>query len=43
MKLVMTASISSIYHLHTWQKPINPILGETFEAELADESKIYVE
>ena len=32
MKFVMTASIAFLYPCHTWDKPLNPILGETFQA-----------
>ncbi len=30
MKFVMTASISFLYPTHHWDKPLNPVLGETF-------------
>jgi hypothetical protein len=43
MKLVMTSFISFIMITHTWGKPLNPILGETFQATLDDGSTIHVE
>lgn len=30
MKYAMIASIAFIWPTHTWDKPLNPILGETF-------------
>lgn len=30
MKHVITASISFIYPNHSWGKPLNPLLGETY-------------
>jgi hypothetical protein len=30
MKYVMVASIAFIGPTHTWDKPLNPILGETY-------------
>lgn len=39
----MTASIAFIYPTHHFDKPLNPILGETFQAELPDGSKVYCE
>jgi len=32
MKLVMTQSLSFIYPTHCFDKPLNPILGETYQA-----------
>jgi len=32
MKHVITASFAYIYPSHTWDKPLNPILGETYQA-----------
>lgn len=31
MKFVMTQSLSFIYPTHTFDKPLNPILGETYQ------------
>lgn len=43
MKLVTTALIASLqYQLCQW-KPFNPILGETYQAKLGDNTKIEVE
>lgn len=30
MKLVMTANIAFLYPSHNFEKPLNPVLGETF-------------
>ena len=43
MKHIMTASFSHCYPCHTWDKPLNPILGETYQAYLADGTQIFVE
>jgi len=43
MKYVMVASIAFIGPTHTWDKPLNPILGETYQGELPDGSKVYME
>jgi len=43
MKHVIVGSISYIYPCHTFEKPLNPILGETYQASLPDGTKIYVE
>lgn len=43
MKLVMTASICYLEACHTWGKPLNPVIGETYQANLADESVLTVE
>lgn len=43
MKLVMAASICYLETCHTWGKPLNPILGETYQALLPDGSNLYVE
>jgi hypothetical protein len=43
MKYVMIASIAFIWPSHTWDKPLNPILGETYQGELDDGSKVFIE
>jgi hypothetical protein len=43
MKMVITASLSFIYPNHSWGKPLNPILGETYQAYLPDGGKVCVE
>ena len=43
LKLVMTYSIAYIYPTHIFEKPLNPILGETFQGELIDGTKVYME
>ena len=43
MKLVITGSICFLEPTHHWNKPLNPILGETYQAESPDGSKYYLE
>ena len=43
MKAVLTGTIAGMYMNFRPEKPLNPVLGETFEAVGADGSKIYVE
>jgi hypothetical protein len=43
MKLVISASLAWIYPTHTFDKPLNPVLGETYQGELLDGTKIYCE
>ena len=38
MKFVIANSISYIYPTHCFDKPLNPILGETYQAEMEDGS-----
>lgn len=43
MKLVMCSSIAMLFPTHQFEKPLNPILGETYQAEGHDGSKIFME
>jgi len=43
MKLVITASIAYLEPTHHWNKPLNPILGETYQAQSPDGSRYYLE
>ena len=43
MKFVMTTSLSFLQPCHVFEKPLNPILGETMQGKLADGSSIYME
>ncbi|GFH28715.1 oxysterol-binding protein 9, partial [Haematococcus lacustris] len=44
MKLVMTWFVAGLHHgFEKWKKPFNPILGETWQAELADGSSMFLE
>lgn len=43
MKLVMTSTIAFLWKNHHFEKPLNPVLGETFQAKGADGSDIYCE
>jgi hypothetical protein len=43
MKIFMTTTIGYLFDGHMFVKPLNPVLGETFQAKCVDGSKIYVE
>ena len=43
MKMVITGSIAYLEPTHHWNKPLNPILGETYQAHSPDGSKYYLE
>jgi len=43
MKFVITESLSFIYPTHTYEKPLNPILGETYQGFQEDGSQIFME
>ena len=43
MKYVIVLSLSFIHPVHMWDKPLNPILGETLQGQYADGSKVYME
>jgi len=43
MKFVIANSISYIYPTHCFDKPLNPILGETYQSEMQDGSQIVLE
>jgi hypothetical protein len=43
MKHVITSTIAFLYPCHSWGKPLNPILGETYQAYLPDGSLVSVE
>lgn len=43
MKLVVTTTISFLQPCHVWDKPLNPILGETLQGSLADGSNVFLE
>lgn len=43
MKHVITSNFSYMYVCHKWEKPLNPILGETYQARLADGTNIFLE
>ncbi|KAL4463958.1 hypothetical protein ABPG74_005895 [Tetrahymena malaccensis] len=42
-KIVVTTTISSFYYTNTFLKPLNPILGETLQAEFKDGTQVYCE
>lgn len=43
MKLVMTSTLAYIFPAHMFEKPLNPILGETYQAVLEDGTEIFME
>ena len=43
MKLVITANFSWFFYYQTFTKPLNPILGETYQAFGQDGTKVYME
>lgn len=43
MKYVITNALSYYYPSHIFDKPLNPILGETYQGSLADGSSVYME
>ena len=43
MKFVIVSSISYLYTAHIFDKPLNPILGETLQGKLADGTSIFLE
>jgi len=43
MKHVITASYAYLYPCHMWDKPLSPILGETYQASLEDGTQIFTE
>lgn len=43
MKYIITAQFAYPHPCHSWDKPLNPILGETFQSYLADGTKVFLE
>ena len=43
MKHVIVTSLSYIYPTHFFDKPLNPILGETYQSRLEDGTEVYLE
>ncbi len=43
MKLVMTASLSFLYATHRFDKPLNPVLGETYQGYHDDGTEVCME
>lgn len=43
MKLLLTAAVAHMEACNTFEKPLNPILGETFSCYMADGTHIYCE
>lgn len=42
-KLIMCSSVAFVHPTHIFEKPLNPILGETLQAEGQDGTKVYLE
>ena len=43
MKLVLTTSLSFLQPCHVFDKPLNPILGETLDGSLIDGTRVFLE
>ena len=43
MRLLMSASVSYFYNEKIWEKPLNPLLGETYQARGQDGAFIFME
>jgi len=43
LKMIISAEIATAIYNKSFEKPLNPILGETFEGHGQDGAKIYVE
>ena len=43
MKFVIVMSFSYIYPTHFFDKPLNPILGETYQSRLEDGTEVFLE
>ncbi len=43
MKLVMASSVAFFHPSMIFEKPLNPVLGETYQAVAADGARIYLE
>lgn len=43
MKYVIVTALSFIHPAHIWEKPLNPILGETLQGLYQDGSRVYME
>jgi len=42
MKLLITATLGNFPVANSFLKPLNPIIGETFEASYMDGTKMYI-
>lgn len=43
MKFAIVTSLSYIYPTHFFEKPLNPIIGETYQSRLEDGSEVFLE
>jgi hypothetical protein len=42
-KVFMTTNIAFLFDGHTFEKPLNPVIGETYQAMSPDGARIYME
>jgi hypothetical protein len=42
-KIVMTCTVALIQQCQSFEKPLNPVLGETYQARCPDGAQLYVE
>jgi hypothetical protein len=42
-KVFMATNIAFLFDGHTFEKPLNPVIGETYQAICPDGAKIYME
>ena len=43
LKLVMASSMANLIPGKIYEKPLNPVLGETYEAVAVDGAKVFME
>lgn len=43
MKQTIVGAFAYIYPAHTWRKPLNPILGETYQSYTTDGGFVFME
>jgi len=43
MKAVIASSIAFLWRNHSFEKPLNPVLGETYQAKCIDGADLYME
>ena len=43
MKFAIVTSLSYIYPTHFFEKPLNPIIGETYQSRLEDGTEVFLE
>ena len=43
LKMIISADVSSVIYTETFEKPLNPVLGETYKAHGQDGANFYME